>query len=48
MDVVIGELPKLTGPSADGVNAWRELGSWVGSLGDVHGTTLLVGTCRWP
>ena len=43
VDVVIGELPKLTGTSADGVNAWRELGSWIGSLGDVHWTTLLVG-----
>ena len=43
VDVVIGELPKLTGTTADGVNAWRELGSWVGSLGDIHGTTLLVG-----
>ena len=43
VDVVIGELPKLTGTSADGVNAWRELGSWIKSLGDVHGTTLLVG-----
>ena len=29
IDVVIGELPKLTGTDADGVNAWRELGSWV-------------------
>ena len=26
VDVVIGELPKLTGTSADGDNAWRELG----------------------
>jgi SulP family sulfate permease len=43
LDVVIGELPKLTGTTADGANAWRELGSWVGSLGDIHGTTLLVG-----
>ena len=43
VDVVIGELPKLTGTSADGVNAWRELGSWVHALGDVHGTTLVVG-----
>lgn len=45
VDVVIGELPKLTGTSADGDNAWRELGSWIGSLGDVHWTTLLVGAC---
>ena len=43
VDVVIGELPKLTGTDADGDNAWRELGSWIGSLGDTHGTTLLVG-----
>jgi sulfate permease, SulP family len=43
IDVVVGELPKLTGTSAEGDNAWRELGSWVGSLGDTHGTTLLVG-----
>src|SRR4051794_34096761 len=43
VDVVIGELPKLTGTDAEGKNSWRELGSWIGSLGDVHGTTLLVG-----
>ena len=43
VDVVIGELPKLTGTEAEGTNAWRELGSWVGSLGDVHWSTVLVG-----
>src|SRR3954454_3217947 len=43
IDVVIGELPKLTGTDAEGKNAWRELSSWIGSLGDIHGTTLLVG-----
>ena len=43
IDVVIGELPKLTGTSTEGDNAWRELGSWVGSLVDTHATTLLVG-----
>jgi sulfate permease, SulP family len=43
VDVVIGELPKLTGTSTKGDNAWHEFGSWFGSLGDVHGTTLLVG-----
>jgi sulfate permease, SulP family len=43
VDVVIGELPKLTGTSAEGDNAWRELGSWLGSLADTHWTTLLVG-----
>jgi sulfate permease, SulP family len=43
VDVVIGELPKLTGTDAEGDNAWRELGSWIGSLGDIHWATLLVG-----
>ena len=33
IDVVIGELPKLTGTSNEGDNAWRELSSWLGSLG---------------
>jgi SulP family sulfate permease len=44
VDVVIGELPKLTGTSADGTSAWRELGSWVRTLGDVHWATVLVGS----
>ena len=43
IDVVIGELPKLTGTSTDGDNAWRELGSWLGGLAETHGTTVLVG-----
>jgi sulfate permease, SulP family len=43
VDVVVGELPKLTGTSAEGDNAWHEIGSWLGSLGDTEGTTLLVG-----
>jgi high affinity sulfate transporter 1 len=43
VDVVIGELPKLTGTSAEGDSAWRELGSWARSLDEVHATTVLVG-----
>ena len=43
IDVVIGELPKLTGTSTDGVNAWQELASWVRGLGDLSPATLLVG-----
>ena len=43
VDVVVGELPKLTGTSSEGDSAWREFGTWLGSLGDVHGTTVLVG-----
>ncbi len=43
IDVVIGELPKLTGTKATGSNPVRELGSWIGTLGDAHGLTVLVG-----
>src|SRR3954466_7772635 len=43
IDVVIGELPKLTGTSASGDNAWQELSSWIRSLVDISWATLLVG-----
>lgn len=43
IDVTIGELPKLTGTSSEGTSAWHELASWIGGLGDIHSTTLLVG-----
>jgi sulfate permease, SulP family len=43
VDVVIGELPKLTGTSSEGDSAWRELATWARSLGDTHLTTLVVG-----
>ncbi len=43
VDVVIGELPKLTGTSTSGDTAWGELASWIRSLGDVSWTTVLVG-----
>jgi SulP family sulfate permease len=43
VDVVIGELPKLTGTSSEGDSAWRELGSWARTLGDIHVATLVVG-----
>ena len=43
IEVVIGELPKITGTSAEGTNAWQKLFSWLQSLPDTDGTTLLVG-----
>ena len=43
IDVVIGELPKLTGTSADGSSAPQELVSWLGTLGDTNAATALVG-----
>ena len=45
VDVVIGELPKLTGTSSEGDSAWRELWSWLGTLDDIHWTT--VARRRW-
>jgi high affinity sulfate transporter 1 len=43
VDVVVGELPKLTGTSSEGDSAWRELATWIQGLGETNGTTLLVG-----
>ena len=36
IDVVIGELPKLTGTEATGSNSLQELWSWLGTLGETH------------
>ncbi|WCB93124.1 putative sulfate transporter [Baekduia alba] len=43
VDVVIGELPKLTGSDAEGDSAWRELSSWVEGLDQRDSTTVVVG-----
>jgi high affinity sulfate transporter 1 len=43
IDVVIGELPKLTGTDVSGANPIQELRSWIGSLSDTSGATLVVG-----
>ena len=43
IEVVIGELGKLTGTPVDGANSWRKLADWVSGLGDTDGATLLVG-----
>jgi MFS superfamily sulfate permease-like transporter len=43
IDVVIGELPKLTGTEVSGSNSLRELGSWVRTLGDTQQATVVVG-----
>ena len=43
IDVVIGELPKITGTDVTGSNSFQELRSWLGSLGDTNRATLLLG-----
>jgi sulfate permease, SulP family len=43
IDVVIGELPKLTGTDVEGANPIQELRSWFRTLGDASLTTVVVG-----
>ena len=43
IDVVIGELPKLTGTKVTGSNPIQELWSWLGTLGDASLATVAVG-----
>lgn len=43
IDVVIGELPKLTGTDVSGANPIQELRSWLGTLGSTNRATVLVG-----
>ncbi len=43
LDVVIGELPKITGTDADGSSAFAELWSWIGTWRDIDPTTFAVG-----
>ena len=43
IDVVIGELPKLTGTEVTGSNPLQELRSWFGTLGDANRATVVVG-----
>ncbi len=43
IDVVIGELPKLTGTDVSGSNPLQELRSWISSLGATSLATVVVG-----
>ena len=43
IDVVIGELPKITGTDVSGSNSLQELWSWLGTVDETHRTTLVVG-----
>jgi SulP family sulfate permease len=43
IEVVIGELPKITGTMAEGANSWQKLFSWLQTLPDIEWTTFLVG-----
>ena len=43
IQVVIGELSKLTGTSVEGSNSWQKLFSWFQSVSETHLVTLVVG-----
>jgi len=43
IQVVIGELPKITGTEAEGTNSWQKLFSWIGGLDETDLLTLLIG-----
>ena len=43
IEVVVGELPKLTGTKASGKNAWRKFYRWLDSLDGFHTSTFVVG-----
>lgn len=43
IEVVVGELPKITGSDASGENSWQKFERWLEGVDDYAGTTLLVG-----
>ena len=43
IEVVVGELPKLTGTSIEGSNSWAKMYSWLQTLPDTDGATLVLG-----
>jgi len=43
IQTTIGELAKITGTKASGDNSWQKLASWIGSLDQTHGVTVVVG-----
>ena len=43
IQVVIGELFKLTGTEKNGDNSWRQLGAWFEELGETDALTLVIG-----
>ncbi len=43
IDVVVGELAKISGTETDGENVWQEFHSWLGTLGDFHTASFVVG-----
>lgn len=43
VEVVIGEIPKITGTTSEGNNSWQKLADWLRDFDGAHNLTLLVG-----
>lgn len=43
IEVVVGEVAKITGTSVEGSNSWQKFASWVDGLDATDGSTLLLG-----
>jgi high affinity sulfate transporter 1 len=43
IEVVVGELPKVTGTTASGENVWQKFDSWLEGIDGSSATTILVG-----
>ena len=43
IEVVVGEVPKITGTSIEGETVWRKFAHWIEGIDATHGPSLLVG-----
>ena len=42
IEVVVGELPKMSGTEAGGENSWQKLYQWLDTIGELHAATFIV------
>ncbi len=42
IEVVVGELPKMSGTEAGGENSWQKLYQWLETIGEFHAATFIV------
>ncbi len=42
LEVVIGELSKMSGTESSGDNSWRKLASWIDTIGELHRPSFVV------
>jgi high affinity sulfate transporter 1 len=42
LEVVVGELPKMSGTDSSGDNSWQKLASWIDTIGEFHRPSFVV------